>query len=123
MTIEKKALSSRDEGASGRGRAPMVIVDVRPDRKVAAKRKPEQLCIPRLAFRRLVQEISEGFRSDVRFQREATDALQEAAERELVGNFAKCSRLASLCRKDTVREEHWQFVQDAAGDGGCTLLG
>jgi histone H3/H4 len=101
----------------------MVVIDRRVDRKMAAKRKPEEMCIPKLAFRRLVQEISEGFRSDVRFQREATDALQEAAERELVGNFAKCSRLASLCRKDTVREEHWQFVQQAAGDGGCTLLG
>jgi len=110
-------------GADGSARMasqePVAAIPV--SKKSQGKRKLPEECIPRMAFRRLVQEISDKVRPGMRYQKEAADALQEAAERELVGNFAKCSRLAELCRKDTVREEHWQFVQEATGDN--TLLG
>lgn len=67
--------------------------------------------IPRQAFRRLVQEIADDFKSDLRFQQEATDALKEAAETMLIDRFSRCSQLALLCKMDTVRDEHWRFVQ------------
>jgi len=68
--------------------------------------------IPKQAFRRLVYEIAAGMKSDLRFQREATDALQEAAEEVVTKRFERCSRLVELCRKDTVKGEHWGFVDE-----------
>lgn len=80
-----------------------------------------ELCIPKLSFRKLVQEIAQGFKSDLRFQQDGLDALQEAVEMLVIERFKKCSRLAELCRKDTVRGEHWNFVCDE--EGGSSLLG
>jgi histone H3 len=74
--------------------------------------KRSELCIPKLSFRKLVQEIAQGFKSDLRFQQEGVEILQEAAELLIIERFQKCSRLAELCRKDTVRSEHWSFVRD-----------
>jgi len=93
-------------------------------RKSTGKRKldPEP-SIPKLAFRRLVQEISAKIHPELRYQREATDALQEAAERVLVQHFGKCSKLAELCHKDTLRREHWRFIGEHAGERAHTLLG
>lgn len=83
--------------------------------------KRAELCIPKLSFRKLVQEIAQEFKSDLRFQQDGLDALQEAVEMLVIERFKKCSRLAELCRKDTVRGEHWNFVCDE--EGGSTLLG
>jgi histone H3/H4 len=92
-------------------------------RKPPAKRKLPEECIPRMAFRRLVQEISDKVKPGMRYQKEAADALQEAAERVLVGHFAKCSKLTDLCQKDTLRQEHWKFIRENAGEPINTLLG
>ena len=76
--------------------------------------------IPKQAFRRLVYEIVSKLKSDMRVQHEATDALQEAAEEVLTRRFERCSQLVELCRKDTVKGEHWGFVAEEARG---TLLG
>jgi len=84
------------------------------------KRKPRrEFAIPKGSFRKLVQEIASGFKSDLRFQREAIDALQDSSEKMLQGRFERCSALAELCKLDTVRDEHWRFVEQ----GASTLLG
>jgi len=92
-----------------------IPVPVEGKRRASRKRLRAELDIPKLTFRQLVQSIADGFRSDLRFQRDATDALQEAAESLLIGRFKKCSRLSELCRMDTLRKEHWDFLK--AGDG------
>ncbi len=77
-----------------------------------AKRKPKRVfSIPRVTFRRLVQEIVDAQKSDMRLQQQAVDALQESAENLLTEQFEQCSRLAGLCKMDTVRDEHWRFVR------------
>jgi histone H3/H4 len=82
---------------------------------VIAKRKPHRnLVIPRVTFRRLVEEIASGFKSDLRFQQEGLDALQESAEDLISNHFQRCSQLTELCKRDTVRQEHWRFVQEEA---------
>lgn len=93
-------------------------------RKSTGKRKlaPDP-CIPKLAFRRLVQEITAKIHPGLRYQKEATDALQEAAERALVQHFGKCSKLTELCHKDTLRKEHWRFIGEHAAEVPRTLLG
>lgn len=87
-----------------------------PARPTIAKRRANrrQFEIPKVTFRRLVQEIANDFKSDMRFQRDAFEALQEAAESLVSRRFLRCSQLADLCKLDTVRDEHWRFVQDEA---------
>lgn len=93
-------------------------------RKSTGKRKQEhELSIPKLAFRRLVQEITAKMNPTMRYQRGATDALQEAGERALVLHFGKCSKLTELCHKDTLRKEHWRFIDEHAVERSRTLLG
>jgi histone H3 len=80
------------------------------------KRKARRsFVIPRVTFRRLVEEIASDFKSDLRFQQDGLDALQESAEEMLSGRFQRCSQLAELCNRDTVRCEHWRFVQEGGG--------
>ena len=90
--------------------------DAPPAKPTIAKRRANrrQFEIPKVTFRRLVQEIAGEFKSDMRFQRDAYEALQEAAEGLVSRRFLRCSQLADLCKLDTVRDEHWRFVQDEA---------
>jgi histone H3/H4 len=81
-------------------------------------RKPRH-AIPKMAFRRLVEEIASGFKSDLRFQPDGLDALQESAETVLTEHFERCAQVAGLCKVDTIRKEHWEF---ACGES-ATLLG
>ena len=85
--------------------------------------KRPDLFIPKLSFQRLVHGIAARCRSDLRFQQEAIDILQETAEGLLVDRFQKCSRVAELCKVDTVRRDHWNFVCNNEGGGEGTLLG
>jgi histone H3/H4 len=77
------------------------------------RRKPRRdTCIPRLTFRRLVEQIARDYRSDLRFQDATIEALHEASENCLVHRFVRCARLAHICKIDTVRKEHWRFVRN-----------
>jgi histone H3/H4 len=87
--------------------------DSAPPNKTITKRKPKRVySIPRVSFRRLVQEIADSYGSDLRIQQSAIDALQESAENMLSERFVRCAELADLCKLDTIRDEHWRFVQD-----------
>ena len=77
------------------------------------------LCIPRLTFRRLVEEIASDLKSDLRIRQDALDTLQEDAEMLVIERFKRCSRLAEICRKDTVRSEHWNYIHE--DEGGVAL--
>lgn len=81
---------------------------------IAKRRNRRQFEIPKVSFRRLVQEIGADCKFYMRFQNDAYDALQEAAESLVSRRFLRCSQLADLCKLDTVRDEHWRFVQDEA---------
>jgi len=85
--------------------------------------KRPDLFIPKLSFQRLVHGIAARCRSDLRFQQEAIDILQETAEGLLVERFQKCARVDELCKVDTVRREHWNFVCNNEKGGEGTLLG
>lgn len=89
-----------------------------------AKRKARrEFSIPKVSFRRLVQEIASEYKSDLRFQQEAVDILQETAEGLVVERFKKCARIADLCRMDTVRSEHWNFVRQEEEEEAVPCLG
>ena len=56
-------------------------------REIRRFQKSTDLLIRRLPFQRLVREIAQEFKSDLRFQTSAVQAIQEAAEAYLVGLF------------------------------------
>lgn len=56
-------------------------------REIRRFQKSTDLLIRRLPFQRLVREIAQEFKSDLRFQSSAVQAIQEAAEAYLVGLF------------------------------------
>ncbi len=91
-----------------------------PSKAPIAKRRPRRtFAVPKVAFRRLAQEIAADLHPDLRFQRDAFDALQESAEDLVIQRFVRCSQLADLCKLDTVRHEHWRFVQEERGGAPC----
>ena len=56
-------------------------------REIRRYQKSTELLIRKLPFQRLVREIAQDFKTDLRFQGSAVLALQEAAEAYLVGLF------------------------------------
>jgi histone H3/H4 len=94
--------------------------------------KRTDLLIRKLPFHRLVRELAQDFKTDLRFQPTALNAMQEAAEAFLVGLFEDCNlcaihrnRWASSChrlqhiRQATqllCRQPSWWFAM------ACTLL-
>ena len=56
-------------------------------REIRRYQKSTELLIRKLPFQRLVREIAQDFKTDLRFQSSAVVALQEASESYLVGLF------------------------------------
>ena len=56
-------------------------------REIRRYQKSTELLIRKLPFQRLVREIAQDFKTDLRFQSSAVVALQEASEAYLVGLF------------------------------------
>ncbi|PRP85685.1 histone H3.3A, isoform B [Planoprotostelium fungivorum] len=56
-------------------------------REIRKYQKSTELLIRKLPFQRLVREIAQDYKTDLRFQSSAIAALQEASEAYLVGLF------------------------------------
>merc|ERR1712080_719180 len=54
-------------------------------REIRSYQKSTELLLRKLPFQRLVREIAQDFKTDLRFQSSAVMALQEASEAYLVG--------------------------------------
>lgn len=68
-------------------------------------------CLPRAAFRRLVREIAQEFKTDLRFESAAFDALQEAAESELMQLFRVSAAAAAHANRTSVEPSDMQLVR------------
>ena len=69
-------------------------------RQIRQYQKSTELLIRKLPFQRLVREIAQDFKTDLRFQSTAIAALQEASESYLVGLFEDtnlCAIHAKVC--------------------------
>ena len=64
-------------------------------REIRRYQKSTELLVRKLPFQRLVREIAQDFKTDLRFQGSAVLALQEAAEAYLVGLFEAPVELGS----------------------------
>ncbi|XP_052276766.1 uncharacterized protein LOC127875998 [Dreissena polymorpha] len=65
-------------------------------REIRRYQKSTELLIRKLPFQRLVREIAQDFKTDLRFQSSAVMALQEASEAYLVGLFEDTNFILQL---------------------------
>jgi len=71
-------------------------------REIRKFQKSTELLIRKLPFQRLVREIAQDFKSDLRFQSNAILALQESAEAYLVGLFEDTNLCAVHAKRVTI---------------------
>jgi histone H3/H4 len=64
----------------------------------------DMFALHRLSFQRLVREIAQDFKTDLRFQSSAVMALQESAEAYLVSLFEDTNLAAIHAKRVTIRE-------------------
>ena len=80
-------------------------------RDIRRYQKTGELLIGKLPFAQLVvQEIVQDFKTDLRFQREAIAALQEAAEAYLVGLFEDTNLCAIHAKRVTIAPKDIQLA-------------
>ena len=78
--------------------------------------KGSSLLIRKLPFQRLVREIAGDFKTDLRFQQAAVDALQEASEAYLVGLFEDTNLCAIHARRVTIMPKDIQLARRIRGE-------
>ena len=71
-------------------------------REIKRYQKSTELLIKRLPFQRLVKEIAQNFKSDLRFQASAVVALQEATESYMVSLFQDTNLCAIHAKRVTI---------------------
>ncbi|KAK6030391.1 core histone H2A/H2B/H3/H4 [Ostertagia ostertagi] len=82
-------------------------------------RQPEkstELLIRKLPFQRLVREIAQDFKTDLRFQSSAVMALQEASEAYLVGLFEDTNLCAIHAKRVTIMPKDIQLARRIRGE-------
>jgi histone H3 len=83
-------------------------------REIRRYQKSTDLLIRKLPFQRLVREIAQGFKNDLRFQSAAILALQEASEAYLVSLFEDTNLCAIHAKRVTimhkVRTPHFPYL-------------
>ena len=78
-------------------------------REIRKYQKSTDLLIRKLPFQRLVREIAQEFKSDLRFQGSAVLALQEAAEAYLAGLFEDSNLCAIHAKRVTIMPKDIQL--------------
>ncbi|XP_058223815.1 histone H3.3-like [Rhododendron vialii] len=85
-------------------------------REIRKYQKTTDLLIRKLPFQRLVREISQVFKADLRFQSHAVLALQEAAEAYLVGLFEDTNLCAIHAKRVTIMSKDVQLARRIRGE-------
>jgi histone H3 len=85
-------------------------------REIRRYQKSTELLIRKLPFQRLVREIAQEFKTDLRFQGSAVLALQEASEAYLVGLFEDTNLCAIHAKRVTIMPRDVQLARRIRGD-------
>lgn len=91
-------------------------------RQIRRYQKSTDLLIRRLPFQRVVREIAQKIKPDVRFQSTALLTIQEAAEEYLVGLFQDTNLCAIHAKRVTIMKKDMQLALRIRG-GGINGLG
>ena len=84
-------------------------------REIKRYQKSTELLIKRLPFQRLVKEIAQNFKSDLRFQASAVVALQEATESYMVSLFQDTNLCAIHAKRVTIMPKDMQLAKRIRG--------
>ena len=85
-------------------------------REIRRYQKSTELLIRRQPFMRVVREIAQDFKTDLRFQAAAILALQEATEAHLVGLFEDTNLCALHAKRVTITENDLRLARRIRGD-------
>ena len=85
-------------------------------REIRRYQKSTELLVRKLPFQRLVREIAQDFKTDLRFQGSAVLALQEAAEAYLVGLFEDTNLCAIHAKRVTIMPKDIQLARRIRGE-------
>uniref|UniRef100_A0A8C1KGA3 Core Histone H2A/H2B/H3 domain-containing protein n=1 Tax=Cyprinus carpio TaxID=7962 RepID=A0A8C1KGA3_CYPCA len=80
-------------------------------REIRRYQKSTELLIRKLPFQRLVREIAQDFKTDLRFQSAAIGALQGASEAYLVGLFEDTNLCAIHAKRVTLMPKDIQLAR------------
>ena len=85
-------------------------------REIRKFQKSTDLLIRKLPFQRVVREIAQQFKSDLRFQSQAILALQEASEAYLVGLFEDTNLCAIHAKRVTIMPKDMFLARRIRGE-------
>ncbi|XP_045477575.1 histone H3.3-like [Harmonia axyridis] len=85
-------------------------------REIRKYQKSTDLLINRMPFQRVVREIAQDFKSDLRFQTAAIGALQEACEAYLVLLFEDTNVCAIHAKRVTIMPKDMQLARRIRGE-------
>ena len=85
-------------------------------REIRKFQKSTELLIRKLPFQRLVREIAQEFKTDLRFQGSAISALQEASEAYLVSLFEDTNLCAIHAKRVTIMPKDMQLARRIRGE-------
>lgn len=85
-------------------------------REIRRYQKSSDLLLRKLPFQRLVREVAQDYKVDLRFQSSAVDALQEAAEAYLVGLFEDTNLCAIHAKRVTIMPKDIQLARRIRGE-------
>lgn len=85
-------------------------------REIRRYQKSTELLVRKVPFQRLVREIAQEFKTDLRFQGSAVLALQEAAEAYLVGLFEDTNLCCIHAKRVTIMPKDIQLARRIRGE-------
>ena len=87
-------------------------------REIRRYQKSTELLVRKAPFQRLVREIAQDFKNDLRFQHNAVAALQEASEAYLVGLFEDTNLCTIHAKRVTIFPRDMQLARRIRGERG-----
>ena len=85
-------------------------------REIRRYQKSTDLLLRKLPFQRLVREIAQDFKNDLRFQGTAILALQEASESYLISLFEDTNLAAIHAKRVTIFPKDLQLARRIRGE-------
>ena len=93
-----------------------MVINLQQSREIRNYQKSTELLIRKLPFQRLVREVAQDFKCDLRFQSTALMALQEAAEAYLVGIMEDTNLCAIHAKRVTIMPKDMQLARCIRGE-------
>jgi histone H3 len=115
-TAQKKTKPSSSFGGAGIKRVHRFRPGTVALREIRKFQKSTELLIRKLPFQRLVREIAQEFKTDLRFRSSAISALQEASEAYLVGLFEDTNLCAIHAKRVTIMARDIQLARRIRGE-------